>query len=448
MEWWKKPIEGLIDSNGFECACGRVHKSELKHLEIGPGVIRKLPEMLKRLGIQHPFLVCDGNTWNAAGERVQAVLGGAGIGYTRFAFVQNQIEAEEKTLGRLAVAFDPACDGIVALGSGTINDLCKMLSSVSGRPMVFVATAPSMDGFASSTSSMIVDGVKQSVNSRCPDGVLADIDVLSAAPIRLLQAGFGDMLAKYVSLCEWELSHIITGEYCCPSIVKLVQTSLEQCVAAAPGLLNRDEKAVGQLTEGLILSGMAMAFAGLSRPASGLEHYISHVWDMQAVERGLQPELHGIQVGLGTLLTVQMYNRMPCTLPDKQLALQRVAEFDGQEWKRQMKAVFGAAAGQIIHIERQSGKNDAQKHAPRLDIILANWEQIVATIDRWIPPYARLYGLLKELGAPVNPVEIGIGKDQVRQALYAAKEIRDKYVGTRLFWDLGILEEMIDQTIG
>ena len=256
------------------------------------------------------------------------------------------------------------------------------------------------------------------------------------------------MLAKYVSLCEWELSHIITGEYCCPSIVGLVHTSLDQCVSAAPGLNNREEAAVRQLTEGLILSGMAMAFAGLSRPASGLEHYISHVWDMQAVDQGVQPELHGIQVGLGTLLSVQMYNHMPRATPDKHFALKRAADFDRLKWQSQMQTIFGGAAQQIIEIEGRSGKNDSAKHAARLDIILANWDRIVGTIDRWIPPLEQLRLLLESLDAPVDPAQIGIGKEQVRQALYAAKEIRDKYVGTRLFWDLGILEEMIDRTLG
>ena len=179
--------------------------------------------------------------------------------------------------------FAHAADVIVGVGGGTINDICKILAGLTGRPYLIVGTAPSMDGFASDTSSMVVDGLKSSLPTAGARAILGDTDILAAAPGELLAAGLGDMLAKYISLAEWRISAEVNGEYFCPHVANLVRRSLDKCAAAAEGLSRRDPDAVGCVMEGLVLSGLAMGFAGVTRPASGMEHYFSHIWDMRAL---------------------------------------------------------------------------------------------------------------------------------------------------------------------
>ena len=182
---------------------------------------------------------------------------------------------------------------------------------------VIVGTAPSMDGYASATSSMTMDGLKISLGSKCADMIIGDLDILCNAPVKLMRSGLGDMLAKYVSICEWRIAHVITGEYYCEEIAKLVRASLKKCVDQAEGLLKRDKAAVKAVFEGLVVCGAAMKFAGVSRPASGVEHYISHIWDMRAAEFDTPAELHGIQCAIGTLIAVGLYEKLVKIVPDQ-----------------------------------------------------------------------------------------------------------------------------------
>ena len=167
---------------------------------------------------------------------------------------------------------------------------------------------------------MIRDRVKVTLYNACPDAIIADTMIMKDAPERMLQAGLGDMLAKYIALCEWRISHIVTGEYYCEEVAGLMRNSLAKIVAAAPRLMERDPEVIGAVAEGLILSGVAMAFAQVSRPASGLEHYFSHLWEMFALDRGLPLELHGIQVGVGTVLCLKIYDHLRTLTPSRETA--------------------------------------------------------------------------------------------------------------------------------
>ena len=163
--------------------------------------------------------------------------------------------------------FDTHCDFIVGVGSGTINDIGKVIAKVTGLPYLIVGTAPSMDGYTSATSSVIGNGIKFSLSTVCPTVVVADLEIMCKAPLKLLQAGLGDMLAKYISICEWRLSHLITGEYFCEKVATLVRGALKKCMSVE-NLADPAPETIRPIVEGLILSGMAMDFAGLSRPAS------------------------------------------------------------------------------------------------------------------------------------------------------------------------------------
>jgi glycerol-1-phosphate dehydrogenase [NAD(P)+] len=309
-------LEELIAPRADACACGRAHTAGLKYVKIGRDATRFLPEALAAVGCRKPFVVYDRHTAAAAAAPVEEALQGAGVPYASYVLTADRVEPDERAVGSLCMAFEPDCDGVLAVGSGVINDCCKVLAHAMGVPSAVVATAPSMDGYASNSSSMIRDRVKVSLYNACPAAIIADTMIMKDAPERMLQAGLGDMLAKYIALCEWRISRIVTGEYYCEEIAALMRRSLEKIVSAAPRLLTRDPEVIGAVTEGLILSGVAMAFAQVSRPASGLEHYFSHLWEMFALDRGLPPELHGIQVGVGTALCLRIYDRLKKTTPD------------------------------------------------------------------------------------------------------------------------------------
>lgn len=438
-DFTKMSLEELLSPQGFECACGKHHKAGLKHLALGKGAISRLPDFLPALGIKRPFVFGDENTCRAAGEAVEAQLKAAALPYTLYVLPQRHPEPDEHTCGSLLMAFDTACDGVVVVGSGVMNDAGKVLAHALRLPYVCVATAPSMDGYASDSSSMVFGGVKVSLYNACPQALIADTDILCQAPMRLLQAGLGDMLAKYCSICEWRIAHLVIDEYYCEEVSGLMREALRRVREAAPGLAQREPQAVEQVIQGLILAGIAMAFAGVSRPASGLEHYFSHMWGMMALERGLPMELHGIQVGIGTLLTLKIWEHLKKETPSREAALDFIRRFDEAEWEARVRRIFGKTAENILKTARREGRNDKAAHAARLDRILARWPAILQVAEEEMPSYEAVHTLMASLDMPLRPEDIGFSRRDTVDALYGAREIRNKYLTSSLLWDLGLM---------
>lgn len=435
-------MDELIREGGYDCECGRHHATGLKYVKIGRDATAFLPEALNKVGVTKPFIVCDRHTKTAAWGKVKAALDSANIPYQLFCFEQEEhLDPDERAVGALCMAIDPACDGVLAVGSGVINDCCKVLAHAIRRPQLVVGTAPSMDGYASNSSSMIQDRVKVTLYNACPDAIIADTEIMKNAPERMLWAGLGDMLAKYIALCEWRISHLVTGEYYCEDVAALMRSSLKKIVSAAPRLMERDPDVIGAVAEGLILSGMAMAFAQVSRPASGLEHYFSHLWEMFALDRGLPLELHGIQVGVGTYLTLNIYDRLRHMTPSREQAEAALSAFSPAAWEAEVRRVFGQAAQTLIDSENNAWhKNDPVARKRRMEILLTHWEEIQRIMDEELPPVQEIIALMAKVGMPIHPAEIDENEQDTYDAFLRSRDIRDKYLTSSLLWDLGLLE--------
>ena len=422
------------------CSCGREHQVAIDDVVTGSGVVNQLPAFVAKYNAKKPFVFADVNTYAAAGETVCRILKENGIAYESYVFPQKELEPDEHAVGAAIMYFDPSCDLIIAVGSGVLNDICKIVSNISGRKYIIVATAPSMDGYASATSSMARSGLKTSINSRVPDVIIGDIDILKQAPEHMLKSGLGDMLAKYVSIAEWRIGHLITGEYYCESVAQLIRDALKKCTDNAAGLLKRDEAAIQAVFEGLVIGGVSMAYAGVSRPASGMEHYISHILDMQALEFGTASTFHGIQCGVGTLVALQAYEKLRSITPDKEKALAHAKVFSLQAHEEQLRKQLGKGAEAMIAGEAKEGKYDAEKHAERLERLLAEYDRIKACMEK-LPSEREMTVFLEKIGHPTSGGEFGVSEDAMREAFLLAEDIRDKYVLGRLLWDLGLLEE-------
>lgn len=428
--------------NGKPCPCGRPHRFEGKVLA-GRGTIDRLGECLAQLGAKRPFLLADPNTYAAAGQPVEQALKAAGLTWGGYTFPKGDVEPDEASVGAAVMHFDGSCDAILGIGSGVINDIGKILSHLTGKPYVIVATAPSMDGYASASSSMNRDGLKISLPTRSADVIIGDTRVLCNAPLHMMKAGLGDMLAKYVSICEWRISALLTGEYYCPQVAELIRGAVRRCVDNAQGLLRREEQAVLAVFQGLVIGGIAMNFAGLSRPASGVEHYISHVLDMRALEFGTPAQLHGIQCAVGTLIAARLYEKLVAIQPQRQKALAYAQSFHYAAWAAQLRALLGKGAESMIALEPREGKYDLQAHAQRLERILENWPKILEIISQELPGSAAIEALLDTIQAPKSLAQMGMEEKELPLIFYATKDIRDKYVLSRLAWDLGVLEELL-----
>ena len=438
-------VASLIARGAFACPCGKTHAAHLKKAVVGSGAIGRLAETVREYGGTKAYVLCDGNTFAAAGVPVLRALTGSGIEYTIFQFPGQRTEPDEKAVGAAVLHFDRTCDILVGVGSGVINDIGKILAEMTGLPYIIVATAPSMDGFASSTSSVVRGGLKVSVDSKCPDAVIGDTDILKEAPLPMIRAGLGDMLAKYVSICEWRIGHLVTGEYYCEEVAAVIRAALWKCVDHADGIMHRDPAAVEAVTEGLILSGIAADYAGVSRPVSGTEHYFSHLWDMRALEFGTPWSLHGIQCGVGTVLTLKGYERLLHLQPDRDKALAAFDRFDRKAWYGEIRRYLGGAADAILQTADRSERYNAKKHRQRLDGIVAHWDDIRRIIREELPSSDSVARLLKTIGAPVSSEEFGVPAAENALTFKMTKDIRDKYILSTLLFDMGELEETAER---
>lgn len=300
----------------YSCACGKSHKVDIQAIRVGSGVIQELPGILRDLGASHIFLVADNYTYEAAGRQVEQLLDQAGLSYHKRVFqTETPLVPNEYALGSVLAAMTSQDDMLLAVGSGTLNDVTKYVSARTGIPYVIAATAPSMDGYASTVAPTILDGFKTTLPAVYPAAIVADVDILKDAPMPMLTAGFGDIIGKFTSLADWRLSHQLNGEYYCPEVAGVIEAAVETCAANAQALAQREPQAIQAVTEALILSGLAMGMVGVSRPASGAEHQMAHYWEMDALRRGEEHPLHGNAVGVGTVLAASLYEMAVEYLP-------------------------------------------------------------------------------------------------------------------------------------
>jgi glycerol-1-phosphate dehydrogenase [NAD(P)+] len=256
-------------------------------------------------GYKTLLTVTDPNTRRAAGDALLPFLRNNGLSLLECRFEQDEPLPDEASIGALLAAYTPDVDLILGVGSGTINDLCTYVGAKMGCPSAIVGTAPSMDGYASLGSAMLLGGVKVTPPTQCPVAIFCDTDILKNAPERLITAGLGDMLGKYTALADWRLSHLMTGEPMPGEIVSLVENALEKCTT--------DPGDIQSITEGLILSGIAMSLYGDSRPASGTEHHLAHYWEARYLKEGKPHVPHGIKVGLATVTALALWKELALT---------------------------------------------------------------------------------------------------------------------------------------
>ena len=302
------------------CSCAmKIHKAPIEHIEIGSGILEKIPEILSKY--RKIYMVCDENTYKACGKRVEEILTQSKQLSHKLILPENCVP-DYATAGNILFhandvaaesdifAFSPLPDFILGVGSGVINDSCRVVSYRLGIPYGICGTAPSMDGYASAGSPVMVDGVKRTIKCTTPRVIIADTQIMKNAPYEMLLAGIGDMFGKYTAIFDWELSREKTGEYYCEEIAKDVLKATDECLAEGYYLAERNEQTVHNIIDGLIVSGLGMAYTGVSRPASGAEHIIAHVWETEDIASGKTPDLHGIDVCEGSLLQYIMLRKL------------------------------------------------------------------------------------------------------------------------------------------
>ncbi len=329
-------------------------------------------------------------------------------------------------------------DGIIAVGSGTVNDICKLAAFQLDIPYISLATAPSMNGYSSGIAALLVNDLKSTVPCTPPVVVISDPEILQNAPLELLQSGYADLLSKFVSVSDWKLASLIRGEDFSDLPGNISGAAIDQCVRIAEQIKQRERKACTELMHAIILSGYSMALAGSSAPASGGEHLISHYLDMTAYAEQRCPDLHGLQVALGTLLTSRLYEYLrdldPKTLQARLYSENELKHAHGQLWD----IVAPTATAQI--------KSD-EEAKQRIGEITSQWNALWTKLDPYLKPHDEIRRALASAGVACNPEAYGISRALMKTALCFAADIRDRYTVLHFARDCGVLEQCADDII-
>ena len=278
------------------CACGKDHTCDIKAVVVESGAVNALRELCK--DYNNILLCADTNTYAVCGKKAESIIADK-IETVKVFAPDGLLIPNEEAIDALSACITDKTDLIVGVGSGVINDLCKHVSFSNGLRYYIVATAPSMDGYASVGAAMITDNMKTTFDARVPAALIGDVDVLKDAPMDMITSGFGD----------WKLSALINGEYMCDYVYNLTYDTVLKTQSLAKGVETRDPETIKTLMEALVIVGIAMAFVGNSRPASGSEHHLSHYFEITGIVKGRDYLLHGIDVVYSTIETQKLRER-------------------------------------------------------------------------------------------------------------------------------------------
>ncbi len=413
---------------GVSCSCGKNHKCDIKYVYAEKDAMRHLKEMCE--GFENILIVADDNTYSVAGEKTERYLEDKKItrqifdGKTILIPNEDAIDAVNKKLDKI--------DLIIGIGSGVIQDLCKYVSFNSSIPYYIVATAPSMDGYASSGAAMITGGMKVTYSAKVPDAILADTEVLKDAPMEMIQAGYGDIIGKYSALNDWKLAKIINDEYFCDYIYNLTFDMLKKVLPLYDKLLSRDAESIGILTEALILVGIAMSFATTSRPASGSEHHLSHYFEITGIVDNTEYLPHGIDVLYSTAVTSAIREKLLKT--DFNVAQ---FEIDRDFYKSEMQRVYKSVAEGCMALQDKLGtyKRD------RISIYKAKEKEIKEALSE-VPTQEEIISIINKIGLNIDDFYKVYSKEKVADAIKFAKDLKDRYTVLWLYYDICGLEEI------
>lgn len=376
------------------CPCSREHKVDIRAVEIGSGLKEKTAEILNAHSFPKKLLVvADKNTLAASGGIIEILESG---GFDVKLKVYDNLRTADISDVLAVAAASAQTDGILSVGTGSLNDICRLAALRADKRFAIFATAPSMDGFASGTSPITENGFKQTVPARQPEIIIADTKILAASPAELKSAGFGDMIAKYIAVVDWRISSLVTGEYYCENVCNITRNALKRITALADKVTDNDEEAAGAVMEALVLTGLAMKLADCVRPASGTEHMISHFWEMKKLEQGIVSDFHGKKVGVATLITAKLYNRLR-EIPEMRF------HADATDWARVYEA-YGENFTDAV--KRLNNPTVTCETTP--EILSDNWQAIRRIIGEELPPYDELYSVMKRAGCVTKLSDIAV----------------------------------------
>ena len=407
---------------GRDCSCGMKHTCAIKHVVIGRDANKQLGGLLD--GYKKILLAADTNTYAACGEEIRNQIGDrleSMLIYKRDGLLIPNEEAVEE----LDALVTGETDLIVGVGSGVIQDICKYVSFNRKLPYDIVATAPSMDGYASVGAAMIMGGMKVTYSAHVPEAIIGDIEVLRNAPMEMIKSGYGDILGKYSCLNDWKLSRVVRGEYFCPYVYDLTMDMLVKTKDLGERLLARDAQAIETLMEAIVGVGVAMALVGNSRPASGSEHHLSHFFEIVGILRGEDYFMHGTDVVYSSIYTQRIREKLLA------LGAPAVKALDHAAREKETRRIYGQIAESVLALQKKTGWYDED----RSGVYAEKWDEICQVL-REAPSEQEMLGYLSSIGLDIAEFDALYGSEKIADALAFGKDLKDRFTVLWLYYDM------------
>jgi len=403
------------------------HAKVTRAVVVEAGALLRLPRVIAELEPRRSLcVVADPATMRAAGDAMVEVLRSvnrrieAPIVLTEAPRVKPRADVARAVAAQLADSHALP----LAVGAGVINDITKYAAELAGVPYVSVATAASMDGYAASGAAMLDDGFKRTLSCRAPIAVVADLDVIAHAPRRMAPWGYGDLAGKLVAGADWLLADAAGEDPLDIAPFDLVQTHVKHWLSTPAAIAAHDRDALKGLVEGLLISGFAMQAHGTSRPASGSEHQMSHLWEMDGVAVDGEPAAHGACVGVGTVAMLALYEwllgqdvREAANKPNARPDEARVIEAELQASFSDRVLVESARAEMTAKMAR------AERRAERVRALAAAWPELRARIRATLVPATTIEQWLRSANASSHPIDLGIASAKLARDYRRARLI-------------------------
>ena len=406
------------------CPCGREHTFDIEGLEVAKGNLTRVAEILDEYNFPKKILmVADNNSFRVTSGLTETLIKG---GYTLQMRVYDDVKVATMEMVEEIKALCSGVDGVLSVGTGSVNDVCRLGSFMADKQFAIFATAPSMDGFASDSAPIIKDGFKYSYPCRQPRLVMADSTVLAQSPNELKAAGFGDMVAKYIAVADWRVAQLVCGDYLCDKVCELVREGVGRIIALCDKITQQSEDAVEAIMEALVLSGITMQLAKCTRPASGTEHIISHYWECKKLEKGVISDYHGKKVGVATLIVADVYHKVANM---KNV----VCKKENLDWQD-----IYDTYGEVMAVDVKKLNNPTITDLVDPDFVTANWDKICSIIKEEIPPVETLKKYYEIVGAVTTGEEIAVDKELFDEGLTYHPYMRYRMTLARLMPMLGL----------
>ena len=437
------PTEDLMDIS-FQCVCGRTHEIPMKYLCNRVGAIDEVGAKLHEFGMTGKgALVYDRKIEKKVVNAVQDRLRTQGVDFDAYPVGdgKQKIPAEIEWSQALAERLRGKASFLISVGSGVISDLTKYAGHILNLPYILIATAPSMNGYTSSMAALTDRGIKKTLLIQPARGIFTDIALLQDAPSSMVQAGLGDIVSKSVCNADWKLSQFVKDTYFCPLPFRITDKSEPLYLEAAEEIRRHTEQGITVLTDGVLRSGLSMTVIGTSTPSSGAEHVLSHYVDLLALMKGGDKLLHGVQVGVMTLITLRLYAYVR-DYPVRSINLQELKSSNPSkdEISAVLKEKFGSFADEVKkeffskHMEWESKKRE-------IEGVIDRWDALWSELDPYLRPIEPVERALVKSGSAATFSDLGKRRDDALDALINARYIRGRYTILDLAYDLGILEE-------